>query len=103
MICFRQLLPLVPSASPIGAAHVKFTSYETSDPESPGGTGNARASYVLGIPNRAQRRNALVNNPRRVGGGFVLPGSMEGEQTIAVLSLAGLALRGSPRAVLCAH
>jgi hypothetical protein len=42
-------------------------------------------------------------NPRRVGAGFVLPGSMEGEQTIAVLSLAGLALRAAPEAVLCAH
>jgi hypothetical protein len=45
---------------------------------------------------------ASPNNPRRVGGGFVLPGSMEGEQTIAVLGLAGLALRALPGAVLCA-
>jgi hypothetical protein len=43
------------------------------------------------------------NNPRRVGGGFILPGSMEGGQTIAVLSLAVLALRAPPGAVLCAH
>ena len=50
MICFRQLLPLAPGASPISGAHVKFTSYETSNLESQGGTGNARASFSWDFP-----------------------------------------------------
>ena len=46
--------------SPLYYSVVNFTSYETSDVESPGGTGNALASFLLGVPDNALRRNVLV-------------------------------------------
>jgi hypothetical protein len=46
--------------SPLYYSVVNFTSYETSDLESPGGTGNALASFLLGVPDNALRRNVLV-------------------------------------------
>ena len=46
--------------SPIYYSNVNFTSYETSDLENPGATGDALASFLLGVPNSAQRRNGLV-------------------------------------------
>jgi Carboxypeptidase regulatory-like domain len=46
--------------SPLYYSLVNFTSYETSNLESPGGTGNALASFLLGVPDNALRRNVLV-------------------------------------------
>jgi hypothetical protein len=46
--------------SPLYYSVVNFTSYETSNLESPGGTGNALASFLLGVPDSALRRNVLV-------------------------------------------
>jgi len=46
--------------SPIYYSNVNFTSYETANLENPGNTGNALASFLLGVPDSAQRRNVLV-------------------------------------------
>src|ERR1700733_5822018 len=46
--------------SPLYYSLMNFTSYETSNLESPGGTGNALASFLLGVPDNALRRNVLV-------------------------------------------
>ena len=46
--------------SPLYYSLVNFTSYETSNLGSPGGTGNALASFLLGVPDNALRRNVLV-------------------------------------------
>jgi hypothetical protein len=46
--------------SPIYYSNVNFTSYQTSNLESPGDTGNALASFLIGVPDSAQRRNVLV-------------------------------------------
>jgi Carboxypeptidase regulatory-like domain len=46
--------------SPLYYSVVNFTSYETSNLESPGRTGNALASFLLGVPDNALRRNVLV-------------------------------------------
>lgn len=48
------------SFSPIFNATEGFSSYETSNLESPGGTGNAMASFLLGVVDSANRRNVLV-------------------------------------------
>ena len=37
--------------------NVGFTSFESSDPENPGTTGSALASFLLDVPNNASRRN----------------------------------------------
>jgi hypothetical protein len=47
------------SQSPIFGADEGFTAYETSNLESPGGTGNAMASFLLGVINNAGKRNVL--------------------------------------------
>jgi hypothetical protein len=44
---------------------VGFTAFETANPESTKGSGNALASFLLGVPNNAQRRN--VNGPTEGG------------------------------------
>jgi Carboxypeptidase regulatory-like domain/TonB dependent receptor len=45
--------------SPIYGASVQFKSAETSNPLSPGGTGDALASFLLGVPDNANKRNVL--------------------------------------------
>jgi hypothetical protein len=42
-----------------------FSSFNTANPESPSGTGDAMASYLLGVPSAADRRNTLI---REYGG-----------------------------------
>ncbi len=39
--------------------NVGFTPFETANPETPGNTGSALASFLLDVPNNASRRNTL--------------------------------------------
>lgn len=58
--------------SPIYYSNVNFTSYQTSDLESPGNTGNSLASFLLGVPDSAQRRDVLVTTHGGwVDGGYI--------------------------------
>ncbi|MDQ2840944.1 MAG: carboxypeptidase regulatory-like domain-containing protein [Acidobacteriota bacterium] len=45
--------------SPIYGADVGFASTQTQNPESANGTGNALASFLLGVPDNAGKRNVL--------------------------------------------
>lgn len=45
--------------SPIFSLGVSFASTQTQNPENANGTGDALASYLLGVPDSAQRRNVL--------------------------------------------
>jgi len=45
--------------SPIFGVSVGFSAFNTANPESPGGTGDAMASYLLGVPENAGRRNVF--------------------------------------------
>jgi len=47
------------SDSPIFGASEGFTSFQTSNPQSSGGTGNALASFLLGAVDNANKRNVL--------------------------------------------
>ncbi|MGA8594003.1 MAG: carboxypeptidase regulatory-like domain-containing protein [Bryobacteraceae bacterium] len=47
------------TVSPIYGADIGFAAAETSNPLSPGGTGNALASFLLGVPDNAGKRNVL--------------------------------------------
>jgi hypothetical protein len=47
-------------------AAVEFTSAQTNDPKNPGSTGSSLASYLLGVPASASRRN--VHETTRLGG-----------------------------------
>jgi len=52
---------------PFGAQSETFSSFQTSDPSNPGVTGNAMASFLLGIPSAANRRAEYAS----VHGGWV--------------------------------
>jgi outer membrane receptor protein involved in Fe transport len=43
--------------SPIYGVSDSFSSFNTANPESPSGTGNAMASFLLGVPNSSGRRD----------------------------------------------
>jgi len=45
--------------SPIFGVSENFASTQTQNPENPSGTGNALASFLLGVPDSAQKRNVL--------------------------------------------
>ena len=47
------------TVSPIFSLSETYAATQTQNPESPNGTGNPLASYVLGLPDQAQRRNVL--------------------------------------------
>ena len=47
------------SQSPIFGVNDSFASTQTQNPESPNGTGDALASFLLGVPNSASKRNVL--------------------------------------------
>lgn len=55
------------TVSPIFNANVSFSSTQTQNPENANGTGNALASYLLGVPDSASKRNVLET----VHGGWV--------------------------------
>jgi hypothetical protein len=60
------------SSSPIFGASEGFTAYETSNLESSAGTGNAMASFLLGVVNNANKRNVLeTEHGGWVDGGYV--------------------------------
>ncbi len=57
--------------SPIYNANVGFATYETANLESPAGTGDALASFLLGVPDNAGRRNVLeTTHGGWVNGGY---------------------------------
>jgi hypothetical protein len=47
------------TTSPIYGADIGFTSTQTSNPLSAGGTGDAMASFLLGVPDNSGKRNVL--------------------------------------------
>jgi hypothetical protein len=47
------------SQSPIFGVSDSFASTQTQNPANPSGTGNALASFLLGVPDNAQKRNVL--------------------------------------------
>jgi len=65
--------------SPIGNASVTFNSFQTADPSNPRGTGSALASFLLGVPNNAGRRDVFETEHGGWVDGFYFPGPMEGK------------------------
>lgn len=53
-------------ASPLAQLSISFANSQTGDPSNPGSPGNALASYLLGVPDGANRRD--VNEKTRPGG-----------------------------------
>lgn len=60
------------TVSPIFSANVSFASTQTQNPENANGTGNALASFVLGVPDSASKRNVLeTEHGGWVDGGYI--------------------------------
>jgi len=53
-------------ASPIGYSNLDFSAQQTGNPEDSTNPGNSMASFLLNVPNSAERRN--VNETERPGG-----------------------------------
>jgi outer membrane receptor protein involved in Fe transport len=70
--------------SPIFGVSDGFSAFQTSNPESPGGTGDALASYLLGVPDNAGRRNVFETEHGGWVDGFYFQDSWKATEKLTV-------------------